>query len=216
MSPLDGINSDPTTTPMLDPSTWTIEDVFVTPKGAKYARLTGSDGNPIKWVLPCKVVAPFGPSCFDKDPDATRLNLDLRADNDALIASIKKIEEWVVDYLAQHAERLFKRPMTIDQVRVGYSSCLKTPREERFSPLLKTKVNLGGKDALVCWSPEGVQIPMLQVDEWRHHSLDVLCHVSHLWMMGASFGLVLKTTDLIVHPPAEQDESRSNPFLLPR
>ena len=94
-------------------------------------------------------------------------------------------------YITGHSERLFKKAMTTEQVVAGYHPCVRC--KEGYAPLLHTKVNTEGASAICFWDAEGaVRLPPT---EWKGTRLQLKFRVSHLWIMGPSFGLVINTTD---------------------
>ena len=121
-------------------------------------------------------------------------------------------DNWMIDYLSEHSERLLKRKMTPDQVVLGYCSCIKpAPLGKNFNPTLKTKNDQAGVIALRCWSTNGdaAIIP----DQWRWLRVKPRMHFSHLWIMGQQFGVVLKVTDAeLAGEGVEEHVIVTNPF----
>jgi len=157
------------------------------------------------------MTAPFGPSSFDKDPKAKRQNLDLVLADPAVCEQVAALDTWALGYITKHSERLLKKTMTEEQVKSAYHSCVREPKEPRFPPMLKCKVDSEGKRQLCLWDEEGkaTQAPL----NWREVELKVIVRVSHLWIMGAAFGLVLQITDAQVFPKEGVDSGpRVNPF----
>ena len=77
--------------------------------------------------------------------------------------------------------------------------------------MLKCKVDNEGKHQLCLWDVEGdaTKAPL----NWREVEMKVIVRVSHLWIMGAAFGLVLQITDAQVFPKEGVDIGpRVNPF----
>ena len=180
-----------------------IDDVFTTSRGSKIARIKDGDNN-CEYIPSSKLRVPFEPSTFDKNPDATRLNLQLSIDDPAMQQELKKFDEWIIEYIAEHSERLLKRQMTKDKVRAGFTSSIK--EKEGYSPLLKTKLDLDGRNAVCCWDKNGaIDIPK----DWRGYIEARLCF-SHLWLMGAQFGVVVRLTDAKF--VEESVPERKNPF----
>ena len=64
-------------------------------------------------------------------------------------------DSWVVDWLAQHSEVIFKKPMAREQVLAGYASCLREPKAPGTHPLLKCKIDTQGRHALCWWDAAG-------------------------------------------------------------
>jgi hypothetical protein len=82
-----------------------LADVSVTAKGAKIAMLMNGIER-CYYTFPTPTRCPFGPSNFDKDPAATRQNLEVRvSDEDATY--FEGLDAWAVDYICAHSERLF-------------------------------------------------------------------------------------------------------------
>ena len=177
-------------------SSWQLADVHVSAgKGAKTSVLTSSDfsGGKVVFVgeTPCE--APFGPTNFDKDPLAVRQNLELRLtpEQDKFFTSV---DAWAVTYLVANAERLFKKKMSLEQIKEQYHSPIK--RNEKYEPLLRTKITASGTWATKYWTPDGKEAVAPTV--WRGGTFKPRLHLSHLWVMGTSCGLAINVTDLQV------------------
>jgi hypothetical protein len=183
-------------------SSLALANVSVTAKGAKMAMLTdGPDRCHYTFKAPTR--CPFGPSNFDKDPNATRMNLDFRVAGDAA-AYFDGLDAWAFDYLCAHSERLFKKNLTLAQVKDMYHPCLR--RAPGYEPLLRTKYNAAGtRGACRFWTASGEERePPI---DWLDAELTPHLHISHLWMMGGSCGLVVNASDVLV-----TEASRSFPF----
>ena len=89
---------------------------------------------------------PFGPSNFDKDPAASRQNLDIRVSGGAA-EFFEGLDDWAVDYLCAHSERLFKKSLSLAQVKDMYHPCLR--KAPGYDPLLRTKYNQDWPDGYV-------------------------------------------------------------------
>ena len=73
-------------------------DVVANQKGAKLALLTNG-GERFHYTTPSGLRAPFGgPSNFDKDREAPRMNLELRC-TEEVAAFFKGLDEWAVEYI---------------------------------------------------------------------------------------------------------------------
>ena len=114
------------------------------------------------------------------------------------------LDSWAVDYIAAHSERLFKKRLSLQQVRASYTPCLR--QAPGYEPLLRCKINMpGSRGACRYWSAGGVEreAPV----DWRDADVRPNVHLSHLWLMGGSCGVVCNVTDLLV-----TDSSRAFPF----
>ena len=95
---------------------WSLADVHVNAKGAKTCQLA-VDGRPLHRSSDGFCTAPFGgPSNFDKDVLATRQNLELRIPA-VLEAYLAEVDAWMLGYLLAHSERIFKKQLSVEQVR---------------------------------------------------------------------------------------------------
>jgi len=155
--------------------------------------------------------APFGPSSFDKDANARRLNLDLVLADPAVREQVSVIDAWAVAYIALHSDRLLKKTMTQEQVKLAYHSCMRDAKDARYHPMLKCKLDKAGKHALCLWDDKGEAIPY--PSNWRDIEMKAVIRVSHVWIMGTAFGLVLQVTDAQLFPKeSARCGPRENPF----
>jgi hypothetical protein len=147
--------------------------------------------------------APVGPSNFDKDASAARQNLESRVTGEAA-SYFRGLDDWAVDYIAAHSERLFKKHLSLQQVKDAYHPCLR--RALGYEPLLRCKINMpNSRGACRYWTAGGEEreAPL----DWRDAEVKPRVHVSHLWLMGGSCGIVVNITDLLV-----AEASRAFPF----
>ena len=87
-----------------------------------------------------------------------------------------------------------------------YHPCLR--QAVRYDPLLRTKINMpGARGECRYWTAD--QRPRGPPVEWREAELTAHLHISHLWLMGGSCGLVCNCTDLLV-----SEASRAFPFAV--
>ena len=194
----------------MDFDSWHVEDVFVTSKGAKICRITNG-GAACIWKPAPAMSAPFGPSSFDKDANARRQNLDVVLADETVHKQVTAIDEWAVDYIALHSDRLLKRPMSQEQVKLAYNSCVKEANDPRWPPMLKCKIDREGRNALCLWDDKDAAIPY--PSNWRQIEMKVVIRVSHIWIMGAAFGLVLQITDAqLFEKESDRVGPRENPF----
>ena len=133
------------------------------------------------------------------------MNLDVRLDNADALTFFDELDSWAVQYIADNAERIFKRAMTREQVTAGYHPCVR--RKDGYDPLLHAKISTDGLSAIHCWDTDGAarELP----SEWRRTRLQLRFHVTGLWIMGSGFGLVVNATDMqvvseLLDPAAER------------
>ena len=137
--------------------------------------------------------APFGPTNFDRDPLAVRQNLELRltSEQDTFFSGV---DTWAIEYIVANSERFFKKKMSLEQIKEQYHSPIK--RNEKYEPLLRTKITTSGTWATRYWSPDGNEA--VAPTKWRGGTFKPRLHISHLWIMGSSCGLAVNVTDLQV------------------
>ena len=89
-------------------------------------------------------------------------------------------------------------------MRDSYHPCLR--KAPGYDPLLRTKLNVAGtRGACRFWSTGGEEREAPA--DWREAELTPHVHVSHLWLMGGSCGLVVNVCDMLV-----SEAARSFPF----
>ena len=123
-------------------------DVHTNAKGAKMAPLSDA-GEKCFYTFAEATKAPFGPSNFDKDASAPRQNLEVRVTGDAA-SYFRGLDEWAVEYICAHSERLFKKRLSLQQVRDSYTPCLR--QAPGYEPLLRTKINMPGSRGAVSYT----------------------------------------------------------------
>ncbi len=183
---------------------WSLADVHVNAKGAKTCQLLDGTARML-YTADAYCTVPFPPSNFDKDPAATRLNLELRPPP-SVEAYFDAVDAWALKYLTAHAERIFSKPLSAEQVKESYHPTLR--RHGEYPALLRTKFDSSGRRACKFWSTEhqSREAP----EDWRSAELRPQLHISHLWIMGRECGLVLNTEALLV-----QEASTNCPFSSP-
>ena len=112
-----------------------------TNKGVKTANATLRGGpcefllHPTEWFS-----APFGASTFDKDPQATRLTMELDVTSSEILPLLQQMDQWVVRAVGDSG--IFEG-MSKEDVARTYHSCLQT--SEKYSTIrLRTKLNTAG------------------------------------------------------------------------
>jgi hypothetical protein len=177
-------------------------DVHTNAKGAKMAQLTDA-GEKCFYTFPEATKAPFGPNNFDKDASAPRQNLEIRVTGEAA-SYFRGLDAWAEDYICAHSERLFKKRLSLQQVRDIYHPCLR--EAANYDPLLRCKINMpGSRAACRYWTAHGEEREA--PTDWRDAEVKPHVQISHMWLMGGSCGLVVNVTDLLV-----SEASRAFPF----
>jgi len=195
---------------IIDTAKITVGDLSCTTYGGKIARVSNADGSDVIVTPKDAMRGPFDPSTFDKDPKAQRINLTLEVSDLDLQATLVDFDSHMLRYLADNSERIFKRPMSLEQVEAGYNNCLYRGKGN-YAPTLKTKIDISGPRALRCWSPKGERLSEYPKD-WRSVRVRPVIHFSHLYTMGTQFGVVVKVSDVQIAEVAEAAPQK-NPFF---
>ena len=168
-----------------------LADVHVSAaKGAKSSLLSCKTG-PVVFIGTKACEAPFGATNFDHDVAAVRQNLELRLSPEQGMY-FAEFDAGAVEYLAANSDRLFKKQLTVAQLKESYHSPVK--HSEKYDPLLRTKVNMSGPRATRYWDTEGK--PLAPLACLKGVRLIPRLQISHLWIMGASCGFAINATDL--------------------
>ena len=173
----------------------------VNAKGAKTCQLLDGTARML-YTSESYCTTSLPPSNFDKDPAATRLNLELRVPP-SLEAFFDEVDAWAVGYLTTHAERIFGKPLSAEQVKESYHPTLR--RHGDYPALLRTKFDTAGRRACKFWSVD--QQKREAPEDWRSSEVRPQIHISHLWIMGLECGIVCKLEALFV-----QETSSACPF----
>ena len=189
----------------------TIDAPFCTKNGSKVALLkVGGESFAIIPEQPMR--NPFDAGTFDKDPTA-RLNLNLIVDDPGLLEELQRFDERVKRYLQEHSEEIFKRPMSAEAIEMGYTPMLRPPKEGTAYQqyMLRCKVDVDdGKHGVCCWSEKGERARL--PESWAGLLIVPNLHFSHVWLMGAQFGVVVRLTDAKILSGGRGP--RTNPFAV--
>ena len=182
---------------------WHLAETAVSAKGQKSCLLTANH-QPVRFQLGSGLRTRFGASTFDKI-DVARRSLDFDLDNAETLAKLREIDDWALDYLTTHSERLLKKQLSRTEVENNYNPLVKIYGS---SHSCKTKINIRGSRSATFWSEKGEQILDLPADgTWQDYAFTVHVSIPQLWIMAESFGLMLETTALLLSAPAAM-----NPF----
>ena len=134
-----------------------LAEVVTSVRGSKTARVLACDGgaNVVYRASDNGLCAPFGPGNFDKSADATRMNFEVRLDDEHDLSYFDQLDAWALVYITGHSERLFKKQMTTEQVVAGYHPCVRR-KEGGYAPLLHAKINTEGTSAICFWDADGL------------------------------------------------------------
>ena len=95
------------------------------------------------WVIAPPVLSPFGATSFGDEVN-TRPTIEFKLDKKQ-VAHWEAVDKWAIAYLVEHSDRLFKKVLTIEQVKEAYKSPV--TRKEGYQPHLRCKINTSGDKA---------------------------------------------------------------------
>ena len=183
---------------------WHLAEPAVSAKGSKSCLLTTASHQPVRFQLGAGLRTRFGASVFEKI-DVARRSLDFDLDNAETLAKLREMDDWALDYLTTHSERLLKKQLSRTEVENGYNPLVKIYGS---SHSCKTKINIRGSRSATFWNTKNEQILEAPADgTWQDHAYTAFVSIPQLWIMAGSFGLLLETTALQLSAPAA-----TNPF----
>jgi hypothetical protein len=159
-----------------------------------------SDG-PISFKFP-KMRCPFGASLW-QEAEGSRKNLSLEIPEDVQIWAAA-IDEFILSTVSQRSEEFVGSKLDSETVKVFYTPLLKNSKSG-YLPTIRTKVNLQGTRAIICFDEE--LRPRVPPDDFRCECQPVI-KLSHIWIQNKSFGLILEVTHAIIC-----DDLDVNPFV---
>jgi hypothetical protein len=165
----------------------------VSARGSKSCALTDTSA---KYVLSVGsrdslLTTPFGASSYGEE-QTQRKTIEFRLPPQ-WVEHFQNFDAWAITYLAAHSERLFKKLLSVDQVKEMYKPCVS--QRGSYPATLRCKINIGGSTAVRCWNAldQRMSIP----EDFRNYELLPRVHVSHLWCMSKEVGFVCNVHDMM-------------------
>ena len=167
-----------------------------TNKGVKTANATLRGGpcefllHPTEWFS-----APFGASTFDKDPQATRLTMELDVTSSEILTLLQQMDQWVVRAVGDSG--IFEG-MSKEDVARTYHSCLQT--SEKYNTIrLRTKLNIAGLHSCKFFkAPENHPIDFKELD-LRTCQIRPVIQLKGIWKQSNQWGLTLDCKKVLVN-----------------
>ena len=168
-----------------------------TTKGVKTANATLRGGpcefllHPTEWFT-----APFGASTFDKDPQATRLTMELDVTNSSILPLLQQMDRWAVQAVGDSG--LFEN-MSKEDVSRTYHPCLQT--SEKYTTIrLRTKINTAGLHSCKFFlAPENKPIQFSELYLRTSHLRPVI-QLKGIWKQSGQWGLSQACKKVLVDP----------------
>ena len=178
---------------------WIVRDPQISSRGAKSCQIehtkpeAGSDGkirlNVGSIEQPTKT--PFGATTFDGQESAQKtIEFNL---SEVEVEKFKGIVEWLEGYLSVHSERIFRKPMTREQI----SESIRSPVTQRggYQPHLRCKLR---PSSVRVWDASGKLREGGLPSDLRGYDLVPRVAIEKMWIMSRECGLVLQVSDLML------------------
>ena len=124
-------------------------------KGAKSAPIALPGDKPVFWQPAQALISCYEPSAY-QNADATRVNVALRP-NAEQEQELKEIDDWCLNYIAEHSERLLGKTHPPSQLADRYQPILKV--SDKYPTSMKAKMNTQGFSATKFWNEQGKTCP---------------------------------------------------------
>jgi len=183
---------------------WHLKDAQISARGAKSCTLQkGPKCEKITFSLgeqDAPVSSPFGATSFNDEANATSrrtIEFNLTPEQEEIFQAF---DNWACSYLSENSERIFRKALSIDQIREGYRSPV--TKKGSYRGHLRCKINLSGTAAVRCWDEKRQRITI--PPDLRNCELIPRISISHLWLMSREYGWVFQVNDLQVIQSEEE------------
>ena len=140
----------------------------------------------------------FEPNSFGNEEGASRVNLNLRGQSEA-VEWMQELDKWMVAHLTANSAKYLGKALTPEEVQARYLSAIKT-NEKYNVQMIRTKLNLAGKSKTRLWDPFGKSRE--EPTRWVGCMVKA-CLQLKLYIMpgGREFGALVECVDLQVGEP---------------
>ena len=178
-------------------NSWIVRDAIISSRGAKSCQIehtspeAGGDSK-IKFNIGSKELptkTPFGATTFNNEVSSQKtIEFNL---TDGEVDQVQGLVEWLADYLSKHSERIFRKPMSREQV----FETIRHPVTQRggYQPHIRCKIR---PSSVRVWDSDGKSRSL--PSELRQYNLAPRITIEKLWIMSRECGLVLQVTDLMI------------------
>ena len=170
----------------------TLGPILTTTKGSKQIQISKDDGSPVIWTPSEYLEVAFEPSNFS-DKESSRLSICFAPTEE--INNFQGIfETWCIKTLAKKSQELLGSQQTAEQIKEKFQSCVKT--SEKGWTSFRCKMNVAGKNAIQCWTPERVKCS--QPNSWRDCKLKPQLHLKSMYLMNKEVGLIIEIKNALI------------------
>ena len=170
----------------------TLGPILTTTKGSKQIQIS-NDGAPLIWTPSEYLEVPFEPSNLS-DKESSRLSICFNP-SELIVENCQNLfESWCIKTLAKKSKELLGSEQTETQIKERFQSCVKT--SEKGWTSLRTKMNIAGKSAVQCWTPEKVKCSL--PTSWRDCKVMPQLHFKSLYLMNKEIGCVIEMKHALI------------------
>ena len=169
----------------------TLGPLISTSKGAKQI-LISHDGANLVWTPSEYLDVPFEPSNFS-DKESARLSICFGPTKE-IENYLSLFESWCVKALAKNSRELLGSEHMEAQIKEKFQSSIKT--SEKGWTSFRAKMNIAGKSAVQCWTPERVRCS--QPTSWRDCKVMPQLHFKSLYLMNKEIGCVIEMKHALI------------------
>ena len=166
--------------------------ILTTTKGSRQILISKDDGTPLIWTPSEYLEVAFEPSNFS-DKESSRLSICF-APTEEINNFQGILESWCIKTLAKKSKELLGSEQTEAQIKEKFQSCVKT--SEKGWTSFRCKMNIAGKSAVQCWTPERVRC--LPPTSWRDCKVMPQLHLKSLYLMNKEVGLIIEMKNALI------------------
>ena len=184
----------------------TFSDIRKNANNGKTIFLGGRGNSKLFLQLP-KMKVPFGLGVFDDNNGKVSYNLPMAADDPTFVDFLKKFDDLVVTKVVENAETYLGKAMNETVVREAlYTALFKSPPDEKYSPIFKTKVlaNQDGTFVPQVFTTDREPFDLNKLEKGQY--VTAIVHVASIWFVGTKFGVTVRLQQLRVTPSQKLTE----------
>ena len=145
--------------------------------------------------------------------NSLRRNLELSVSNEEMQKFISKIDEQNITVATRDSKKFFKKDYDRSQVEMLYRKLLQT--HEKYDPLLRVKVTIGGRNKTNIYCVTGKDAAtgedIFEDADYtcinKFSKVHAIIQPSNMWYVSRGFGMSLLCTDLMVYPNVEKKKT---------
>jgi hypothetical protein len=172
--------------------------------GGKTIYLTGRNNSKLFIQLP-KMKAPFGLGVNEYE-GKTSYSLPMAADDPTFVDFLSKFDEMVLKKVVENSETYFGKSISETVLRELQTKLVKTPTDDKYSPLFNTKVLANQDDTFVprVFTTDRQAFDLNKLEKGQY--VTAIVHIPSIWFVGTKFGASVRLQQLRVTPSQKLTE----------